>query len=230
MNDTFTALYSAGQGGKASEGAGLIAALFVETGGAYFDIPNVDPWDEARDARLYDGPYPVVAHPPCKRWSSLNNLVLARYPQRAAEFAHGNDGGCFASALASVRKWGGVLEHPAYSRAWGRFGLPRPIAGLWVQGICGGWSIEVDQSAFGHPARKRTWLYAYGVKIPVIRPANVASEKRIRVYRRRRPDGSWERMDSVEPTTEITHQKADATPAAFRDILIAMAESAAVPA
>ena len=30
-----------------------VAALFVETGGAYFGVPGVDPWDEPRDARLY---------------------------------------------------------------------------------------------------------------------------------------------------------------------------------
>ena len=30
-----------------------IAALFVATGGVYFGLPGVDPWDEARDARLY---------------------------------------------------------------------------------------------------------------------------------------------------------------------------------
>ena len=41
-----------------------VAALFVEAGGSYWDLPGVDPWDEARDARLYDGPWPVVSHPP----------------------------------------------------------------------------------------------------------------------------------------------------------------------
>lgn len=28
----------------------MVAALYVETGGCYFGIPNVDPWDEPRDA------------------------------------------------------------------------------------------------------------------------------------------------------------------------------------
>lgn len=42
----------------------MIAALYVQTGGCYFGLPNVDPWDVHRDARKYDGPWPVVAHPP----------------------------------------------------------------------------------------------------------------------------------------------------------------------
>ena len=29
----------------------MIAALFVETGGCYFGVPDVDPWDEPRDAK-----------------------------------------------------------------------------------------------------------------------------------------------------------------------------------
>ena len=33
----------------------MIAALYVATGGCYFGLDGVDPWDEARDARLYAG-------------------------------------------------------------------------------------------------------------------------------------------------------------------------------
>ena len=39
----------------------MIAALFVERGGVYWNQPGVDPWDEERDARLYAGPWPVIA-------------------------------------------------------------------------------------------------------------------------------------------------------------------------
>ena len=46
----------------------MVAALFVETNGIYFGLPNIDPWDKQRDARLYPGPHPVIAHPPCERW------------------------------------------------------------------------------------------------------------------------------------------------------------------
>jgi hypothetical protein len=42
-----------------------IAALYVQTDGCYYNMEGVDPWDKKRDARLYKGPYPVVAHPPC---------------------------------------------------------------------------------------------------------------------------------------------------------------------
>jgi hypothetical protein len=83
-------------------GCEVIAALFVDPKGCYADLPGVDVWDEARDARLYPGPYPVVAHPPCSRWCRLAGLVEAQWGHR-----RGDDGGCFASALASVRKWGG---------------------------------------------------------------------------------------------------------------------------
>jgi hypothetical protein len=46
----------------------MIAALYVQTGGCYSGLDGVDLWDEARDARGYAGPWPVVAHPPCERW------------------------------------------------------------------------------------------------------------------------------------------------------------------
>ena len=99
----------------------MIAALFVAERGCYAGLPNVDPWPESRDARLYAGPHPVVAHPPCSRWCRLAGLVEARWGHK-----RGDDGGCFASALNSVRAWGGVLEHPAYSDAFPAFGIPAP--------------------------------------------------------------------------------------------------------
>jgi hypothetical protein len=199
----------------------MIAALFVETDGAYFGLPNVDPWDEARDARLYDGLYPVVAHPPCARWCRLAGLVQARWGHKKGE-----DGGCFASALVSVRRWGGVLEHPAYSDAWATFGLPIPPAsGGWVGDLFGGWSCHVEQGRYGHPAKKATWLYAVGVELPSLRWGCI-------------PDGeskalvSWcgNHVKTGEVRPRAGKHIAARTPAVFRDILIAMAESARVPA
>lgn len=140
-----------------------VAALFVQRNGVYFGLPDVEPWDEQRDARGYDGPHPVVAHPPCSRWCRFAGLVEARWGHK-----RGEDGGCFEAALRAVRRCGGVLEHPAYSDAWSRFDLPTPppLRHGWQRGICGGWSCYVEQGRYGHPAKKATWLYAFGVTPP----------------------------------------------------------------
>jgi hypothetical protein len=127
-----------------------VAALFVETGGVYFNLDGVDPWDEKRDARTYRGPHPVVAHPPCNKWG--------KYVSRDEL---GNDGGCFEAAIMSVRRFGGVLEHPAYSKAWPTFGLRPPKMGKgWNSADCYGHTCYVEQAHYGHAARKPTWLYA----------------------------------------------------------------------
>jgi len=204
-----------------------VAALFVRRDSIYKSLPHVDAWDEDRDARKWPGGAPVVAHPPCKRWSILNNLVLVRYPDRAAEFAYGNDGGLFALALRQVRTWGGVLEHPAHSRAWRVFDLPQPGPNVWQRGICGGWCIQVDQAAFGHVARKLTWLYAFGMVPPLAPVAMGETSHRVRVYRKRNPDGSWSRIDNGR-TSEVTHAAAEHTPAAFAAWLVDLARRAEI--
>ena len=56
------------------------------------------------------------------------------------------------------------MTHPAYSLAWRRHQLPVPIPGAWTQAFDDpGMTTEVCQSAYGHDARKRTWLYAVGI-------------------------------------------------------------------
>lgn len=149
----------------------MIAALFVARGGVYWDRDGIDAWDETRDARKYEGPWPVVAHPPCERWGRYwhggpNSVKFPRERKRK-----GDDGGCFAAALHAVRAFGGVLEHPEASHAWAAHGLKRPPRwGGWVSaGECGGWTCCVEQGHYGHRARKATWLYAFGVRLPQLR-------------------------------------------------------------
>ncbi len=189
-----------------------VAALFVQRDGCYYGLPDVDPWDEARDARLYAGPHPVVAHPPCSRWCRLAGLVEARWGHK-----RGDDGGCFASALASVRRWGGVLEHPAYSEAWSTFGLPTPRPqGGWVRGMCGGWSCHVEQGRYGHIAKKATWLYAVGTELPSLRWGTTGNETTSAF--------SWcGNGDDDRP--RVGARAGSATPPEFREILLTMARS-----
>src|SRR4051794_38687292 len=141
-----------------------VAALFVDPAGVYYGLPDVDPWDEKRDARLYAGPWPVVAHPPCARWCMLAPLNESMYGYKI-----GDDAGAFAAALAAVRRFGGVLEHPAHSLAWPAFQLPSPIRHGWQTSLDDpGWSTEVSQVAYGHPCRKRAWLYSVGCEPPAL--------------------------------------------------------------
>ncbi len=189
-----------------------VAALFVATGGVYFDLPDVDPWDEKRDARLYDGPHPVVAHPPCERWCMLARLNEHRYGHKV-----GDDGGCFASALANVRRVGGVLEHPADTLAWKAFGLMRPRRGAWFRDITDGtWTTEVHQSAYGHRARKRTWLIYVGDAAPPSldwsSPTPTAIVSKLHYHELELP--------------RLSSKEAKATPLDFRDLLLSIARTA----
>lgn len=147
----------------------MIAALYVKRGGCYYDLPGVDPWDEERDARLYVGPWPVVAHPPCPRWGKMwfgQPLTVKRTGVRKKL---GDDDGCFAAAHHAVRTYGGILEHPWGSHAWPHFGLNTPPReGRWISSglFDGGWTCCVEQGRYGHYARKPTLLLAYGCELP----------------------------------------------------------------
>jgi hypothetical protein len=190
----------------------VIAALYVETGGPYFGLPDVDPWDVTRDARLYDGPHPVVAHPPCARWCRLAGLVEHRYGHKKK-----GDGGCFAAALEAVERWGGVLEHPAYSDAWAAFDLPRPTRGSWTRGLLRpGWSTELSQAAYGHRAREMTWLYYVGGPPP---PSIDWSTPNSTAW------VSWADRDRYRDNVRMGRSEAKATPLPFRDLLLQMARS-----
>lgn len=144
-----------------------VAALYVDPKGPYPTIAGVDAWDLARDARNYRGPLPAVAHPPCQLWVNFAALNFKRYG--GDHNRPGNDGGCFRHALGIVRTWGGVLEHPASSNAWPAFNLTRPskTVGEWTQVSATEWVVEVWQAAYGHKARKRTWLLYVGINPPL---------------------------------------------------------------
>lgn len=182
-----------------------VAALFVETGGCYFGVPGVDPWDRARDARLYAGPHPVVAHPPCDRWHQLSAVNHKRWGWQINE-----DGGCFSAALDAVRRWGGVLEHPAESRAFKFHGIPEPLSIGWQKTIHADWVCEVWQSAYGHRAKKRTWLLYHGDCAPAeLDWRRVKGQFQIGLFDQRLP--------------QLPTQERAATPPRFRDTLIGLA-------
>ncbi len=194
----------------------MIAALFVESHGSYSGLEGVDLWDEARDARTYDGPYPVIAHPPCERWGNYwyggPSWVRRGLPPKKL----GDDGGCFEAALRAVRRTGGVLEHPSGSRAWSHFGINRPEAEGWVKAdFEGGWTCRVDQGHYGHRARKPTWLYAVGCVLPPLKWGK-SDPPPISQRAAERGEGNC---------IYLSRKERAATPIEFRDLLISIVRS-----
>jgi hypothetical protein len=123
-----------------------VAVLCVAGRSVYPDLA-VECYDIQRDARTFKGGMPVVAHPPCGPWGKLS------------PFCTKQDATLGPFCVEQVRKYGGVLEHPAYSRLWDVCDIPRP--GVWSD-AWGGRSYLTSLSAFGARVRKLTWLYVVG--------------------------------------------------------------------
>ena len=196
-----------------------ISALFVETAGCYFGLPGVDPWDILRDARLYTGSAPVVAHPPCQRWGRF-----AKGSMTKQDWTPGDDDGCFASALASLVRCGGVLEHPAHSLAWKAFDIPKPPPVGWLEYAPGRWTCEVEQGHYGHPARKKTWLLAFGSR-PLELIWGPAPQ---RLPAKRLAERGYESARRCGVVANMSTRQRQRTPHEFRDLLIRIARGCAL--
>lgn len=204
-----------------------IAALYVETNGCYFGLPDVDPWDETRDAQKYPGPHPVVAHPPCQRWGKMWFGQPLHVKKTGERKIMGDDGGCFKSALESVRADGGVLEHPWGSHAWPHFGLTVPSRkGGWIPAGDGvGYTCCVEQGKYGHYARKPTLLYVVRTSLPELRWGESEAKidpvviERMGLKRAKRLGEVGARGGGKDSSARI------GTPLEFRDLLISLARS-----
>jgi hypothetical protein len=141
-----------------------VAALFVRADSVYKRMPGVDCWDAERDARLYAGPWPVVAHPPCRLWGMMKHYSNADPAEKQLAIY----------AVEQVRRFGGVLEHPAHSRLWLESGLGGPGSGV---DEFGGQTISLNQFAWGHKALKPTWVYVVGCTVVPTMAVEVGSPK-----------------------------------------------------
>lgn len=201
-----------------------VAALYVETDGIYCGLEGVDLWDEIRDARQYFGPWPIVAHPPCQRWGRFWH-GSTRKPH---QYQLGDDNGCFAAALAAVRTWGGVIEHPCDSHAWRHFGLmpPKRFKGWAPAGDGIGFTCYVEQGHYGHMSRKPTWLYAVGTELPELNWTKGAQ----RLHPTALARYGYEKARRIGMTAMVggknKTQIRNATPQPFRDLLLSIARSA----
>lgn len=120
-------------------------------------------------------------------------------------------------AVARVRMFGGVLEHPKRSKLWPVLGLPRP----GQRDEFGGWTLLVNQSWWGHRAEKATALYIVGcepadvppyqVGVPGVEPCVIGTSGR-------RVDGS-----RAASRPEVTKREREGTPPAFARWLVELA-------
>lgn len=131
-----------------TDGLARVAVLFAREDSHYKALPGCEVYDVARDACTYDGPWPVVAHPPCRAWGRLRSFANPRPDERNLA----------RLAVAMVREWGGVLEHPAGSTLWPAQRLPLP----GERDAFGGWTLAAPQKWWGHKAEKATWFYVVG--------------------------------------------------------------------
>lgn len=189
----------------------MVVVLFAMKDSIYKSIPGCDLYDVDRDARTYSGDFPVVAHPPCQLWGAMAAVNFKRWG--GAHNMPGNDGGLFAFALETVRRCGGVLEHPAKSRAFKKYGIPTPKGKGWQKCLDGGWVCEVWQSAYGHKANKATWLYCFGSPIPA---------------KWERPKGThqvgfYDQRGKAANKPTLTKKEANGTPFEFAEYLVEIA-------
>lgn len=133
-----------------------VAVLFARADSVYKTMPECDVYDMERDARTYDGPHPVVAHPPCRAWGRLRTFANPRPDERNLA----------RLAVAMVREFGGVLEHPAGSTLWTAQRLPHP----GERDAFGGWTLAAPQKWWGHKAEKSSWFYIVGCQPGEIPP------------------------------------------------------------
>lgn len=131
--------------------------LFARSDSIYKTLPSCDVYDIERDARTWPGGSPVIAHPPCRAWGRLRHFAKPRPDEKELALW----------AVEQVRRFGGVLEHPAQSTLWDVACLPK----VGMRDIYGGWTLPIPQYWFGHRAEKATWLYVVGCepgKLPPI--------------------------------------------------------------
>jgi hypothetical protein len=145
-----------------------IPVLFVQKKSNYKTIDSFDCYDEDRDALTYVGDTPVIAHPPCRLFSRLRKLSTADNNEKLLAY--------FAVDL--IRKNGGVLEHPMGSLLWKEKDLPLP----GNVDKYGGFTVQINQSWFGFPTPKQTYLYIVGIPYSHLPPCTIVFHPPLRSF------------------------------------------------
>lgn len=113
----------------------MISVLCAKKDSVYKTIPGVDVWDMERDAYFFTGSNPVITHAPCAQWSKMKGFANDNPDEKELAYF----------CLNKIMRNGGIFEHPAGSEFFKQAGVTK--------------IYSVDQSWWGFPARKRTYLF-----------------------------------------------------------------------
>lgn len=188
-----------------------VAVLFARADSVYKSLPDCDVYDIQRDARTWPGGCPVIAHPPCRAWGRLRHMAKPRFDEKYLA----------RMAVAQVRDFGGVLEHPNASTLWHDQQLPASGCG---KDHFGGWTMAITQNWFGHRAEKKTLLYIVGCEPDKLPPIpyvmgdashTIASSKK------------WQKRGHPLHRPEVTKAEREHTPEALAVWLVEVARRCA---
>lgn len=119
----------------------MITVLCANRNSVYKKIPGIDVWDQDRDAFFFTGSNPVITHAPCQQWSRMRAFSKPNADEKELAWF----------CLNKVLRNGGIFEHPMGSSFFKEAGITNNI-------------YSIDQSWFGFPARKRTYLFFHKCK------------------------------------------------------------------
>lgn len=108
-----------------------------------FDCYGVD-----RNALTWSGSKPAIYHPPCRLFSKMKAFSSAGKCEKLFGYW----------SIMSVRKFGGIVEHPKSSDLWKE--MECDLTGNVDK--YGGFLISVNLNWFGFPAKKETLIYIVG--------------------------------------------------------------------
>lgn len=183
-----------------------VVVLFARKDSVYKSLPACDVWDAERNALSWPGGASIVAHPPCRAWGGLRHMANPRPGERELAIW----------AVAEIRKWGGVLEHPKRSQLWPELNLPLGRE----PDEYGGFTLAVDQFWWGHRAQKSTLLYICGCDLKDIPPIPLVMGCAQYVV-----GTSGRRKDGCRKVgREITKRERESTPPQFAEWLVELAK------
>lgn len=182
-----------------------IAVLYARQDSIYKNY-DLEVFDSVRNAYNYTGSAPVICHPPCRAWSRLRSFSKHDLSELGTAF----------HAFTLVKQNGGVFEHPSSSLFFKKYILSQKSNFQHKEFVVG-----VDQSWFGHKAKKNTWLFVSGISHADLPPYPLSMDAIQHTVSTSKKSKSGKKLN---PKREISKADRERTPKLFAEWLISIAE------